>query len=47
MDNVLLISKGSSQHFKFLGNIFRRAEKVRAEVVVSLVVGAQVVVTRR
>lgn len=46
MDNILLVSQGSPQHFKLLGNILRGAEEVRAEVIVGLMVGAQVVVSK-
>lgn len=45
MDNVLLVSQSSSQHFKLLGNILRGAEQIRAEVIIALMVGAQVVVS--
>lgn len=45
MDNILLVPQSSSQHFKLLGNILRGAEKIRAEMIIGLMVGTQVVVS--
>lgn len=45
MDNILLVSQSSPQHFKLLGDILRGAEKIRAEVIIGLMVGAQVIVS--